>query len=382
MYRALVLSLAIAGGAPLAAQSPAILQPGLPSNGRLDVGVPPDGRPLVVYQEASSIKALKCGNSNCSAGNTVTTVANLSVRRVRLAFGSDGMPVIGLSVVSSGLRVARCANAECSLASIAVVDPANLGGNTDHALVLPADGRPLFAYFDANNFDLKYARCADAACTSAQVVTLESAGSVGIAPSMSLIGGLPQIAYGGNSNSLRLARCASLDCSSGASISTLSAENVGDSAMIAGRDGFAMIVYRQDLATPDVLRLAKCNNAACTAPTLTSLDTNATGIGLGVGVQMRPGADGLPLVTYYDQSFQTIKLLRCTRPDCSAASSTTAHAPSSSIVTTTATAGLAVSVGGTPVLAYSQQGPGLTLQLCNTRSPVNAARAQSAPPVP
>lgn len=368
MYRAIIFSLAITAGAPLAAQLPSILQPGSPSNGRLDVGVPADGRPLVVYQEASSIKALKCGDSTCSAGHTVFTVANLSVRRVRLAFASDGTPVIGLSVVSSGLRVARCANAECSLASIAVVDPANLGANTDHALLLPADGRATFAYFDANNFDLKYARCVDAVCSSSQVVTVESVGSVGIAPSMSLVGGLPQIAYGGNSNSLRLARCASLDCNSGTLVSTLSAENVADSAMMTGRDGFAMIAYRQDLTTPDVLRLAKCNNTACTAPTLTSMDINAASIGLGTGVQMRAGADGLPLIAYYDQSFQTIKLLRCTRPDCSAASITTAHAPSSNIVTTTATAALAISAAGTPLLAYAQQGPGLTLQFCNTRS--------------
>lgn len=360
LYTSTLASAQIAG--------PLIVTPGINGGARLDVVVPSDGLPLVVYQEGAVVKALKCGNTTCTSGNTISSVSPLTVRRLRLALGSDGLPLIGMSVSSSGLRMARCLNAACSSASVSLIDPANLGANTDHAFVVPGDGRPLFAYYDSNNADLKYARCADASCTSSVVTVLDSIGAVGNAPSLALIGGLPQMAYNGGTTAFKLARCSNLDCTPGASISTLNTDNALDTSMIAGKDGFAMMVYRQDATTLDSLRLVKCNDANCLSSTSTLLDSTNTGVGIGNGAILRTGADGLPVISYIDFSFAALKVLRCTRQDCLSSTITTVHAPAAGVVTT-GHLGLAIGSSGTPVIAYNQTGSnGLLLNFCNTRS--------------
>lgn len=346
---------------------PSVVQPGLGTNGRLDMLVPADGLPLVVFQDAGTVKALKCGNANCSSGNTINTLANFTTRRIRVALGSDGLPIVGLSVVSSGLRMARCNDAACTSASINIVDAANQGSNPDHAFIVPPDGRPIFAYSDFTNFDLKAARCADASCSSSQVTVVDSAGLVGGGPSIALIAGLPQISY--NGGTLKLARCATLACDSGTSFVALAADNAPETAIIAGRDGFAMVAYKHDVATSDAVRLVKCGNVACSTTTASLLDSTNIGNGLGTGIQMLSGADGLPIVSYVDASFGAVKLLRCARQDCATSTATTVHAPATSVLSTGATTALAISAAGTPALGYAVAGSnGLTLSFCNTRS--------------
>lgn len=346
---------------------PLIVAPGINGGARLDLIVPADGLPLVVFQEGGVVKALKCGNTTCTSGNTISNVAPLTVRRLRLALGSDGLPVIGMSVSASGLRMARCLNAACSSASVALIDGANLGLATDHALLVPADGRPLFAYYDSNNFDLKYARCADTSCSSSAVSVLDSTGSVGNSPSLTLIGGVPQMAYNGG-GTLKHARCSNLDCTPAATLSTLSTDNALDTSMMAGKDGFAMVAYRQDVTTQDALRLMKCNDANCLSTTSSLLDSTNTGIGLGHAATLRSGADGLPVISYIDFSFAALKVLRCSRQDCQTSTITTVHAPTAGLVTT-GHLGLAIGSSGTPAIAYTQSGSnGLLLNFCNTRS--------------
>lgn len=344
---------------------PLIVAPGINGGSRVDTIVPADGLPLVVYSEPGAVRALKCGDTTCTSGNVISLVVPFNVRRVRLALGTDGLPVIGLSVTSSGLRMARCLNAACSSTTLNIIDPANLGSATDHALVVPGDGRPLFAYYDSNNFDLKYARCTDASCSSSTVVLLDSVGFVGNAPALTLVGGLPQIAY--NGSGLRLARCGTLDCPA-ATINTLTTDNAQDIAMMTGRDGFAMIAYRHDQALLDALRLVKCNDSACSTHANTLLDSTNTGVGLGNAVTLRAGADGLPVMSYIDFSFAAVKVLRCSRQDCLTTNITTVHAPDGGVVTT-GHLGLAVHSANTPLIAYTVNGTnGLRLSFCNTRS--------------
>lgn len=360
-------ALALVSGVQAQSAGPSIVQPGVNSNGKLDMVIPADGLPLVVYQDGATVKALKCGNANCSSGNLLTTLANLSVRRIRVALGSDGLPLVGMSVSSSGLRMARCHDAGCSTATINVVDPANLGSNPDHAFMVPPDGRPIFAIFDHSNLDLKVARCADATCTSSQITVVDSTGTTGSAPSITLVAGLPQISY--IATTLKLARCATLACDTGTTILPLAADNAAETATITGRDGFAMIFYKHDVATQDAVRLVKCGNALCSTTTASLLDSTNLGGGLGSGLQARTGADGLPLAAYFDVSFSAVKLLRCTRQDCAAATTTTVHAPAQSMLVVGAATALGISANGTPALAYTLSAiNGLTLSFCNTRS--------------
>ena len=64
------------------------------------------------------------------------------------------------------LKIAKCGNATCSSSNqLSVVDSADLVG-FDRTMTLPADGRPVIAYFDATNSRLKIAKCSNAGCLS------------------------------------------------------------------------------------------------------------------------------------------------------------------------------------------------------------------------
>jgi hypothetical protein len=368
---AVAWAVATTGASAVNAQAPTIVAPGPGSNGRHDIVVPASGMPFVVYQDGPQVKAMQCANAACTgAPASIAVIANLTTSRIRVALAADGLPIIGLSVSFSGLRAVKCSNAACTLATTTVVDPSNLGFS-DHALIVPADGNPLFAIFDANNGDLKVARCANAGCTgSASVVVADAAGNVGRAPAIAIVGGLPQIAYNADSLNVKLLSCGNMDCSIGNSFVALNAENAAAISMIEGRDGAALIAYNADTTTQDLLRLIRCNGTGCTTFSVSTLDKHATGLGVGAGVQMRTGADGLPVMSYFDMTLGAIKVARCTRSDCASTTLTTVHAPLNAPVTVGATTAIAINGNGVPVIVYTLSGaaPNLFVNSCNTRS--------------
>jgi hypothetical protein len=132
------------------------------------------------------------------------------------------------------------------------------------AVALRADQRPLVAYHDQTNGNLKVYDCADAACASGTRRLLESSGDVGeniaiaIAP-----GGMPVIAYRNvTSQVLRLYACANDACSSGVARTLDSGVNVGSSLAMALRaNGRPFITYRD--STSFTMRVYDCADAAC-----------------------------------------------------------------------------------------------------------------------
>lgn len=354
------------------AQSPTIALPGVASSGKLDIFVPASGLPLVVFQDGASIKAMQCANAVCTgAPASVATVASLSsIARLRVTAAADGMPLISISVSFSGLRAIKCFNENCTLATTTVVDPANHGVG-DHAVAIPADGNPVFAIFDASNNDLKVARCANPNCTgSASVVVADATGAVGRVPGIAIIAGLPQIAYNAETLSVRLLRCGNLDCSIGNSFVALSADSPVALSMIEAGNGSALIAYSADTSAPDSLRMIRCLETSCATASISTIDKHASGLGVGAGVQLRLGADGLPIISYFDRTLAAVKLARCTRSDCAATTLTTVHAPALAPLTLGTATGLALNAHAVPVIAYALSGSGanLIVNSCNTRS--------------
>ncbi len=149
--------------------------------------------------------------------------------------------------------------------TVTTVDNAgNVGEHT--SITLGADGLPVISYYDGTNADLKVAKCINAACTGASTVTTaDSAGAVGQFTSITLgADGLPVISY--------------LDAASGR------------------------------------LRVAKCINAACTgASTLSTVDSAGL---VGEYTSITLGADGLPVISYYDAGNSDLKVVKCTSATC------------------------------------------------------------------
>lgn len=347
------------------AQSPTIRQPGPSSSGRHDLVVFPGGSVLLVTQEPGAVVAETCPDTSCLSSASRVVLANLTASRIRVAMGIDGMPVVSLSIQNNGLRFIKCITSTCSTNNMVVLEPGNLG-NTDHALLIPPDGLPMLAYFDANAGDIRFVRCGDVACVTNNVFSIpDSADYVGRAPALALVNGLPQIAHVQGTAAVRLTQCATMDCTS-ATTKTLVAENAAHQAAITARDGTFLLAYMTDTAAADSLKVAKCNDSACSRVTVTTIDLTQSDA-RGRDLQLRTGADGMPVMAYLELTSASIKVARCTRPDCLASTVTTAHAPNPGVLVQNAAAGLAIGPSGTPTLAYAQAGK-LTIQACNTRS--------------
>jgi hypothetical protein len=167
------------------------------------------------------LKVAKCVNATCSGASTITTVddpANSLGVYVAIAIGADGRPVISYHDLTAGaLKVARCANADCTGASTitTVDDPANTVG-AHSAIAIGADGRPVISYHDLTAGALKVARCANADCTGASTITTvdDPANSVGLYTSIAIgLDGFPVISYhDGTSPALKVVKCSKATC--------------------------------------------------------------------------------------------------------------------------------------------------------------------------
>jgi len=82
------------------------------------ISIPPDGLPVISYFSGSiskSLNVVKCGNTACSTGNTITTVdtGNFIGRHTSITIGIDGLPIISYGGESENLKVAKCGNSLC-----------------------------------------------------------------------------------------------------------------------------------------------------------------------------------------------------------------------------------------------------------------------------
>ncbi len=163
--------------------------------------------------------------------------------------------------------------------------------------------------------------------------------------------GLPVISYHDTTaGSLKVAKCANVACTGAASISVVDdpANIVGTNTSIAiGVDGLPVISYRDQSA--NALKVAKCANAACTgSASITTVD-DPTNL-VGQHTTIRIGNDGLPVISYRDFTAQSIKVAKCANAACTATSSiTTVDDPATSIGIS---ASMAIGADGAPVISY------------------------------
>jgi hypothetical protein len=238
-----------------------------------------DGLPVVSYHSGGtaspgpgSLWVAKCGNPACTGSSTITLVASGYAPHgnglyTSIALGADGLPVIGYREADGNrLTMVKCGNAACSASNTG--GPVDTTGNVGDysSIALGADGLPVISYRDIANGDLKVAKCGNPACTSANTLTtVDSAGDVGYLGSIAL-----------------------------------------------GSDGLPVISYYDN--TNHALKVAKCANAACTGTsTLTTVDRSAD---VGWFASITLGADGLPVISYYDVANGDLKVVKCSSATC------------------------------------------------------------------
>lgn len=141
--------------------------------------------------------------------------------------------------------------------------------------------------------------------------TVDSAGSVGLYPSITIgPDGLPLISYTDQSNlDLKVLHCGNLACNSDNTLTTVdSSDNIGWNSSIAiGSDGLPIISYDDD--TNDDLKVAHCGNLLCNDDnTITTVDAPGD---VGHRTSIVIGADGLAVISYWDIANLDLKFVHC-----------------------------------------------------------------------
>lgn len=180
------------------------------------VAIGPDGLPLIgysVYQEfqpdPNILYAKHCASAACDGSVSPSPIVP-ATPPLGLAMGSDGRGLLAFSDRGSGLRMAHCANAGCTSASLSILDAGMQV--SDAAVATGADGLGLVAY--VRDEDLKVAHCSDLACTSATVTVLDRAGRFSQNGLAIGADGLGLISYRDARGHLKVAHCESLACTS------------------------------------------------------------------------------------------------------------------------------------------------------------------------
>ncbi|MEX2375485.1 MAG: hypothetical protein WD942_07875, partial [Dehalococcoidia bacterium] len=199
-------------------------------------------------------------------------------------------------------------------------------------------GLPVISYVDASDFTLRVVVCGNALCDTTQAantyttVTSIGEGGQGHRSAVAIgVDGRPVIAFrDGTRRALHVAYCGDTRCSDGGAITIsevdpgvnadVSETDAGSHPSIAiGADGRPIIAY-QDRAR-GALKIAHCEDVACTSATIAVLDRGASGDGPGVGSEtaILIGPDGLPIVAFRDADEYALKLARCSDEHCTQA---------------------------------------------------------------
>ncbi|MCK9485690.1 MAG: hypothetical protein M0R73_03165 [Dehalococcoidia bacterium] len=289
-----------------------------------------------------------------------------------------GSPVI--SYVDAGdhtLRVVICGNPLCDVekdanlyTTIAVLGPSAEGQGT--AVGIGADGRPLIAYRFGPRRALTVAHCGDTTCADPGAITiteldpgptvLDPGTDTGVNPSMTIgRDGLAIIAYHDRARgALKIAHCDNAACTS-ATIAVLDrspnavagTEGVGsDTSIQIGPDGLPVIAFRD--GDQDALMLARCSDHRCTQAVISTI-VREPGRSPGHDASMVLAPDGSPIVAYSDWSDDGVYVAKCATVTCEDVSLRRLDRPEDGTSGDTA---LGLDEDGLPVVAYRQRQPG------------------------
>jgi hypothetical protein len=222
--------LAAAVAHPAAAQpTVAVVDPAATVRGTPVIATGTDGLPLVAYQDGTAVRVAHCADAACSSATIATILSPLPNPDGLIAFavGADGRGVLAVwHSEATRVLVARCDDAACSSSSSTAILETDVTLRGRPSLAIGADGLPLIAYVAGNTqpYALRVAHCSDAACASSTIATVATVG--GLLPS-----------------------------------------HLPDTDVAIGTDGLALIAYVTGTSGPARAGVAHCSNTACSAAT-------------------------------------------------------------------------------------------------------------------
>jgi hypothetical protein len=235
-------------------------------------------------------------------------------------------------------------------------DPTANAVGTSSSIAIGTDGRGVISYQDSTLGALKVLKCGNLACSAGNVDSEVDnfANQVGAYTSIAVPAtGLPLISYyDETAATLKLFRCANSACTTGIATTIDDSfpflNDVGkySSLEIAG-DGRGVISYFDE--TAGTLKVLKCGNANCDGGNVaTTVDNPANTVGAYTSLAI--GADGLPVISYQDVTAFALKVLKCGNAACTAGNvTTTVDDPVNLVGRYTS---IAIGADGLPVVSY------------------------------
>ena len=319
------------------------------------IAIGTDGLPIISYRNDTDTDLVitKCGNAACSSGNTTTQITDADNVGwyTSLAIGTDGLPIISYRNATDGdLMITKCGNAACSSGNTTtqISDADNVGWYT--SLAIGTDGLPVISYQNSTDTDLMITKCGNAACSSGNTTTqITDADSVGEYTSIAIgTDGLPIISYrNATDGDLMITKCGNAACSSGNTTTQITdADDIGYYTSIAiGTDGLPIISYRND--TYGDLMITKCGNAACSSGNTTTQITDADSVGEYTSIAI--GTDGLPIISYRNATDGDLVITKCGNAACSSGNTTTQITDADNVGYYTS---IAIGTDGLPIISY------------------------------
>lgn len=132
-----------------------------------------------------------------------------------------------------------------------------------------------------------------------------------------------------------------------------------------GADGNPVIAYWD--ATNFDVKVAKCSNIRCTGDsTITTVDSAGN---VGQEVAIAVGTDGLPILSYFDYTNTNIKVAKCVDPACAQPATFTPIEQDATSVFLGAYTDIAIAPDGLPVVVHqSDSGGGLRVTKCSNQA--------------
>jgi hypothetical protein len=322
------------------------------------------------------LKGLKGARGTTGANGTNGVNGANGANGVKGSTGARG-PAGGLAVYCAAAKThpRSYPDAPCR-AHPQVVDTTNDVGDYN-SMAIGTDGNPVVSYYDDTANSLKITHCTDPLCTTlpAQISIIDDGGGtndVGQYSSLAIAGdGNPVVSYfDATSFDLKIAHCKHPTCLDGLAgppdVNTpVSTGFVGlESSLAVGADGNPVVAYWDANTSPAKLYLLKCNDVACAPGGDQANPVAPIAGGANLHASVAIGTDDNPVISYYLTGENVLKVAHCNDPACAGNNETVTTVDPSNAGHFSA---IAIGSDGNPVVVYLR-GPGMGFAHCTDSS--------------
>ena len=224
--------------------------------------------------------------------------------------------------------------------------------------MLDGSGFPVISYVNVSNGHLRVLHCNDVNCAGADdsVTSPDTSGTVDRDTSIALdAAGNPVVAFYDATNAkLKILHCNDPNCAPGGDSITVpdTTALVGNHASMAlDAAGNPVVSYYND--STDDLRILHCNDPNCAGGNESITDADTTG-DVGQYTSLALDAAGRPIVSYSDVTNDDLRLLYCDDPNCAPGGNVVSPHPTPSGTAAASSTSLTLDPLDRPIVAFHQ----------------------------